>query len=259
MQSSALILRDLSKQKNRSQKSCSQDSTHYHILQVSETATIEMIRNAYMQQIRRCRTDVSDAVNHYQAVLVAYRTLKNPKSRQAYDTWLAETRAKSIKSMENLIATLNSAIDDLSSLNPSEEQDANHKNPLAILYTGLGLSYAILVISIIAALCYPESMLGESLGIVGFFATCGSNYALFRYCRQEDALWKNNFLEPAKNLISHHQHIENFIAFHRERIPKLTYEPKQTETMSSTTAEGLGEPSGQTISDPVESFACMSL
>jgi hypothetical protein len=234
MQSSALILRDLSKQKSHSRKSLLQNSTHYEVLQISETATFEVIRSAYLQQIRMYHNGVSDTVKHYQAVIGAYRILKSPETRQAYDTWLAVTRAKSIKSMENLIATLNSAIETLPS-SFFEEQATNHINPLACICAGTGLSYAILMMGVIAALCDPESMLGIRLLMVGFLATCVSCYVLVRYNLQKQAIWERDVLEPMNTVITHLQRIDNTIAFIRERTPKLTYVPQQSEMETMST------------------------
>jgi len=68
--------------------------THYAMLDVPETATLETIRAAYRSQRQACRAgrdavDAAGAHRRLQALDDAYAVLTDPQRRRRHDAWIA--------------------------------------------------------------------------------------------------------------------------------------------------------------------------
>lgn len=61
---------------------------YYHTMEIKRTASDDEIKHAYRRLARRFHPDVSEDLNgetKFKALAEAYRTLKQPDSRAAYD------------------------------------------------------------------------------------------------------------------------------------------------------------------------------
>ncbi|CAM2822647.1 DnaJ domain-containing protein [Legionella worsleiensis] len=240
MSSNALILRNLGHQKSRLRS-----STHYEALQVSETTSFEVIRSAYRQQIKIFHNGVNDdnTVMHYQAVISAYRVLKDPHKRQAYDTRLARERAAQRTIFVSFLSTVKHAHEMLSSIPSIEELIKNYRNPLIPIYVRLGLSVIITIIGLGAEFFYPESMLAAYLCVANILVSCNAVYESVKYARKQNVTRQeltNAMIETINFQIEVDQRVASTIAYHRARTPKLTYkqhEPNTDAVCASTVGE----------------------